>query len=222
MKLRITYTKSSIGYSKSQKATVRSLGLRKLHSVSIRDDNNSIRGMIFSVKHLVTVEEVADDTVLPTKPARKPMFSRTVPVADTVAFAPSAVAIDDGSPVVATELVTVANVAPVVIGDVAPVVIEDAAPIATLVQPAVGLSDDLEIVEGIGPKIASVLRSEGITSLAQLATTTVDVLGEILARNELAQIASPTTWSEQAQLAADGKLDELMQLQRTLRGGRAT
>lgn len=59
-KLRITYSKSSIGYSKDQKATVRSLGLRKLNSVAIQEDTPAIRGMIFKVKHLVRVEELAE------------------------------------------------------------------------------------------------------------------------------------------------------------------
>jgi large subunit ribosomal protein L30 len=59
-KLRITYTKSSIGYSKDQKATVRSLGLRKLNSTAIQEDTPAIRGMIFKVKHLVSVEELGE------------------------------------------------------------------------------------------------------------------------------------------------------------------
>jgi large subunit ribosomal protein L30 len=60
-KLRITYVKSAIGYSKDQKATIRSLGLRKLNSVAIHDDTPSIRGMAFKVRHLVRLEEVADE-----------------------------------------------------------------------------------------------------------------------------------------------------------------
>jgi large subunit ribosomal protein L30 len=59
--LKITYTKSVIGYKKDQKETVASLGLRKLHQSVIKADNPSIRGMIFKVKHLVTVEEVSDE-----------------------------------------------------------------------------------------------------------------------------------------------------------------
>ena len=59
-KLRITYVKSAIGYSKDQKATIRSLGLHKLNSVALHDDTPSIRGMAFKVRHLVTLEEVAD------------------------------------------------------------------------------------------------------------------------------------------------------------------
>lgn len=60
-KLRIVYAKSAIGYSKSQKDTIRSLGLRKLNSVVVKEDNEAIRGMIFKVQHLVKVEEIADD-----------------------------------------------------------------------------------------------------------------------------------------------------------------
>jgi len=56
--LKITYVKSSIGYAKDQKATVRSLGLRKLHQSVIQQDTPAIRGMAFKVRHLVKVEEV--------------------------------------------------------------------------------------------------------------------------------------------------------------------
>ncbi len=56
-KLRITYTKSAIGYAHDQKATIRSLGLRKLHQTVEKDDTPAIRGMVYKVRHLVTVEE---------------------------------------------------------------------------------------------------------------------------------------------------------------------
>lgn len=57
-KLKITYTKSSIGYNKSQKATVEALGLRKLNQIVEQDDTPVIRGMVKKVEHLVSVEEV--------------------------------------------------------------------------------------------------------------------------------------------------------------------
>jgi large subunit ribosomal protein L30 len=57
-KLRITWTKSAIGYSKDQKATVRALGLKKLHQQVEQEDTRDIRGMVNKVRHLVTVEEV--------------------------------------------------------------------------------------------------------------------------------------------------------------------
>lgn len=57
-KLRITWTKSAIGYAERQKRTIRALGLKRLrHSVE-HDDNPTIRGMADKVKHLVTIEEV--------------------------------------------------------------------------------------------------------------------------------------------------------------------
>lgn len=59
-KLRITYTKSSIGYNEKQRATVQALGLRKLHQVVEHEDTPVIRGMVKKVSHLVQVEEVAE------------------------------------------------------------------------------------------------------------------------------------------------------------------
>jgi ribosomal protein L30 len=59
-RLKITYRKSAIGYSHDQKATIRSLGLRRLNSVVIHEDTPTIRGMIFKVRHLVSVEELPD------------------------------------------------------------------------------------------------------------------------------------------------------------------
>src|SRR6266540_1678214 len=70
-KLRITYTKSSIGYSQDQKDTVRSLGLHKLNSTALHDDTPSIRGMAFKIRHLVKVEELADESAI--KPAKAPV-----------------------------------------------------------------------------------------------------------------------------------------------------
>ncbi|MBA3471241.1 MAG: 50S ribosomal protein L30 [Herpetosiphonaceae bacterium] len=60
--LRVTYRKSTIGYSQSQKNTVLSLGLRRLNQVVELPDTPSVRGMLFKVKHLLTVEEVHSTT----------------------------------------------------------------------------------------------------------------------------------------------------------------
>ncbi|NMB25532.1 MAG: 50S ribosomal protein L30 [Firmicutes bacterium] len=57
-KLKITWKRSAIGSPKDHKATIKALGLRKLNSEVIHDDNPVIRGMIFKVKHLVEVTEV--------------------------------------------------------------------------------------------------------------------------------------------------------------------
>ncbi|HBU12108.1 MAG TPA: 50S ribosomal protein L30 [Clostridiales bacterium] len=58
MKLKIKLVKSPIGYAQNQKDTVKALGLRKMNQEVVRPDNAPIRGMIFTVKHLVSVEEV--------------------------------------------------------------------------------------------------------------------------------------------------------------------
>lgn len=55
--IKVTLTKSTIGAKKDQIATVEALGLKKLHQTVEKPDNPQIRGMIFKVKHLVTVSE---------------------------------------------------------------------------------------------------------------------------------------------------------------------
>ena len=57
-KLRITWKKSSIGYSERQKGTIRALGLRRLGNSVEHEDTPVIRGMIDRVSHLVDVQEV--------------------------------------------------------------------------------------------------------------------------------------------------------------------
>ena len=59
--LRVTYRKSAIGYAKDQKATLASLGLKRLHQTVEHEPTPSIRGMVFKVRHLVSVDgEPAD------------------------------------------------------------------------------------------------------------------------------------------------------------------
>ena len=59
MKLKITLNKSTIACKKNQIATIEALGLKKIRSSVIQPDNPAIRGMIFTVKHMVSVEEIA-------------------------------------------------------------------------------------------------------------------------------------------------------------------
>ena len=53
--LSIKLKKSPIGFEKDQKATVAALGLRKVGATVVRPDNDSVRGMVFKVRHLVEV-----------------------------------------------------------------------------------------------------------------------------------------------------------------------
>jgi large subunit ribosomal protein L30 len=57
-KLRITWVKSAIGYSRRQKGTIRALGLRHLGDTVEMADSPVVRGMLDKVSHLVSVEEV--------------------------------------------------------------------------------------------------------------------------------------------------------------------
>ncbi len=56
--LKITQTKSLIGYEGSQKRTMKALGLRRIRHSVIQKDTPQIRGMINKVTHLVAVEEI--------------------------------------------------------------------------------------------------------------------------------------------------------------------
>ena len=56
--IKVTLIRSVIGQKPDKKATVRSLGLKKISSSNILPDNDSVRGMIASVSHLVKVEEI--------------------------------------------------------------------------------------------------------------------------------------------------------------------
>jgi large subunit ribosomal protein L30 len=55
--LKITQVRSGIGLPKDQKATVRALGIHRMHETVEQADSPQIRGMIFKVKHLLEVEE---------------------------------------------------------------------------------------------------------------------------------------------------------------------
>lgn len=82
--------------------------------------------------------------------------------------------------------------------------------------------DDLKVVEGIGPKISSVLQEAGIATFAQLADATAGQIEQILeaADPRLLRLADPATWPEQAALAASGQWDALEALQDELKGGK--
>jgi large subunit ribosomal protein L21 len=80
-------------------------------------------------------------------------------------------------------------------------------------------ADDLKKVEGIGPKIASTLAEAGISTFAELAKTDAAKISEIIAGVRGNHVTD--TWPAQAQMAADGKWDELKKWQDELDGGKA-
>jgi predicted flap endonuclease-1-like 5' DNA nuclease len=82
--------------------------------------------------------------------------------------------------------------------------------------------DDLRRIEGIGPRIAGVLQDAGISTFHQLSSTEVEQIREILQAEDprLLRLADPTTWPQQAALAAEGNWPALEALQDDLKGGR--
>lgn len=55
--LRVTLVRSPIGYTKDQKATVKALGLRRMHQTVEHKDTPALRGMLVKVIHLLKIEE---------------------------------------------------------------------------------------------------------------------------------------------------------------------
>ena len=98
-------------------------------------------------------------------------------------------------------------------------VVSEDAPVA---KKSTKKGDDLTIVEGIGPKVAAIFVEAGIKTFADLAKKSKEELEAILDPNGAVYAAmDPTTWPQQAQLAADGKMEELETLKKELNGGKA-
>jgi len=96
---------------------------------------------------------------------------------------------------------------------------EASAPKAEEAAPAE--ADDLTKIEGIGPKISEALTKGGIPTYAALAAKSPEEVKAILDEADgNFNRHTPTTWPQQAQLAADGKWDELKSLQDQLDGGK--
>jgi len=81
--------------------------------------------------------------------------------------------------------------------------------------------DDLKIIEGVGPKIETLLKEGGISTWEELAAASVDRLKEILEEaGPRYNIHDPSTWPAQSKFAAEGKFEELKEYQDVLTGGR--
>jgi large subunit ribosomal protein L30 len=57
-RLKVTQVRSAIGAKDNQRQTLRTLGLKRVHDVVVKEDRPEVRGMVAAVTHLVTVEEV--------------------------------------------------------------------------------------------------------------------------------------------------------------------
>jgi predicted flap endonuclease-1-like 5' DNA nuclease len=103
-----------------------------------------------------------------------------------------------------------------------PPAIVKSVPVPAVVEPASrtpSKPDDLTVLEGIGPKVNTILQNAGITTFAQLASAEVSHLKQILEANGW-RFMDPATWPEQAKLAAEGRWDELKKLTTSLKDSR--
>ena len=57
-RLKVTQVRSAIGGKHNQRQTLRSLGLKRIDDTVVKEDRPEIRGMVNTIPHLVTVEEV--------------------------------------------------------------------------------------------------------------------------------------------------------------------
>ncbi|MGF1507770.1 MAG: hypothetical protein GYB64_15810 [Chloroflexi bacterium] len=110
------------------------------------------------------------------------------------------------------------------VGDVQPepVTVE---PQAAASEPAMAQPpepDDLTRIEGIGPKANTILHAAGVLTFTQLAAQDPDSIRRILKEGGFVAPFDPTTWPQQAALAAQGQWDELNTLQDELSGGRSS
>lgn len=81
--------------------------------------------------------------------------------------------------------------------------------------------DDLKKIEGVGPKIAEILTEAGLGTFESIATSDSEAIKEILSNaGNRYKMHDPTTWPQQAKLAADGEWDNLKTLQDELKGGK--
>lgn len=88
-------------------------------------------------------------------------------------------------------------------------------------KPKKAVKDNLKKIEGIGPKISQVLTAAGVATFKELAATKPARIREILiAENPKYRMYDPTTWPEQADLAAKGEWEKLQVLQDILDGGK--
>ena len=147
------------------------------------------------------------------RPAR-PAVTRSSVTSTPARPAVKPIAPDEAEPMVPATAAPAASAVEVYPAPDAPVVETSAAAVPPFV-------DDLEIIEGIGPKIAHVLNDAGVTTFVQLAQMDPDQISAILQAAGL-RLADPHSWPEQARLAAAGDQAGLQALQDRLKAGRAS
>lgn len=131
--------------------------------------------------------------------------------------------VEDAKEAVVEAVETVKEVVGNVVEDTTEATEEVAEVVAAVEETAAPVvADKLTKIEGIGPKISGLLIDAGISTFAALAETEVERIKEILAEaGSRYKSHDPSTWSKQAEMAAEGKWDELKTWQDELDGGKA-
>ena len=103
-----------------------------------------------------------------------------------------------------------------------PAVADTDSPAASSVAMPSVPADDLKVVEGIGPKIESMLNAQGIHTFEQLAQADTEKIRSILSSEgaQFVAVHDPSTWSRQAHLADNGEWEALKTYQSELKGGK--
>ncbi len=85
------------------------------------------------------------------------------------------------------------------------------------------MQDDFSHITGVGQKISSTLKNAGIKSFSKLATTEVKQISDILEKENpaLLKLSDPSTWPEQARIAAEGDWDALSNLQNSIKASKS-
>ena len=78
--------------------------------------------------------------------------------------------------------------------------------------------DDFRVIEGVGPKVTAILHDNGVFSYQDLAEKSYDELKALMMANRQ-YLVKPHNWAKQAQLAADGKMEELEAFKAALKAG---
>lgn len=128
------------------------------------------------------------------------------------------------APAPAPEAIAVAEpvtVEPVVEAEAMAEPVVEAGPAAVAEPIPVVTPDDLKRIEGIGPKLEEIFKSHDILTFSQMAAAKIEDLQAILDKaGDAYRIHDPGTWPQQAQLLAEGRIEEFKKLTEELKGGR--
>ena len=161
-------------------------------------------------------QQLAGDTVNFTPPPLKK--EEETPAVEEIVEAPVAEALPDAVVEEVVEAPVAAAAPEAVVEEVVETPVVEATP--EVVADA-STEDDLKKIEGVGPKIESLMKEGGLKTWAAVAAASPESIKEILvAAGSRYQMHDPTSWPLQAGMAAEGKMEELSKWQDEHKGGK--